>query len=66
MTAIVYQALSDGPKRLKEVVACVAAKRPELEPDLAYGCTLRVLVKMKAKGQVQREGVRGGLWRLAS
>jgi hypothetical protein len=65
MTVMVTNALSDGPMRLREVVAYVSDRRPELEPDFAYGRTLRVLVKMKAKGLVQREGAVGGVWRLA-
>ncbi|MEW9919466.1 hypothetical protein AB2B41_07625 [Marimonas sp. MJW-29] len=56
MTAMLLEALRDGPMTLREATAYVAKRRPELEPDFAYGRTLRVLVKLKAKGLVQREG----------
>lgn len=52
MTAIVLEALCDGPKPLPEIVKHVAARRPQLDPEFAYGRTVRVLVKMKRRGLV--------------
>lgn len=52
MTAIVLEALQDGPKPLPAIVAHVASRRPELAPEFAHGRTVRVLVKMKRRGLV--------------
>lgn len=53
MTAIVLEALNDGPLQLQQIVAHVAARRPELDPKFAYGRTVR-------GGAVQDEAERAG------
>ena len=61
MTLWVSEALNGGPKPLREVVTHIAMRRPDITADQAYGCTVRVLVKLKAKGLVARTDK---LWRL--
>lgn len=77
MTAIILEALCDGPKPLPAIVAHVADRRPKLDPEFAYGRTVRVLCKMKRRGLVgntkrigwyvaQDFGPDGCLWRLTA
>lgn len=56
MSIIVLDALRDSPKALRDIVAHVAARRPELEYLAAYTRTTQVLAKLKLKGLVRREG----------
>lgn len=48
MRALVLEALRDGPKSLREIVAHVAAATPELEPRAAYVRTTQALARMRA------------------
>lgn len=75
MSAIILEALGAVPLPLPQVVAHVAARRPELDPDFAYKRTVQVLFKMKQRGLVgntkrigwyvvQDFGPDGCLWRI--
>lgn len=61
MRALVYEALRGGPKPLQDIVAHVAAARPELVPHAAYKRTTQALAKMRTceRGGVLAEK-RGG------
>lgn len=61
MRALVLEALREGPKPLREIVAHVAARRPELEPRAAYMRTTQALVRMRAleSGGVRAEKYSG-------
>lgn len=52
MRALVLEALRDGPKPLREIVAHVEAARPELEPRAAYVRTTQALARMRAGERV--------------
>lgn len=58
---LLLNVLSDGPKRLKEVVACVAPGLPDVTPHQAYMRTARSLSLMKKRSLVRQEG---RVWRL--
>jgi hypothetical protein len=62
MSLMIIAALRGGPKPLRDIVAYVAARRPELHYDAAYVRTTQALANMKHRGQVDRCGE---LWRLA-
>lgn len=62
MSLMIMGALRDGPKTLPDIVAAVAARRPELPYSAAYKRTGQALANMKLRGQVVRDG---RLWRLA-
>jgi hypothetical protein len=62
MRIVVLDALRDGPKCYAEIVALVAAKRPEITRDAAYRRAGQALAKLKRCGAVARDGK---LWRLA-
>jgi len=62
MRVVVLDALRDGPKCYAEIVAQVAAKRPEITPGAAYQRAGQALAKLKMCGTVARDGK---LWRLA-
>ncbi|OAN67703.1 hypothetical protein A8B82_05650 [Sulfitobacter sp. EhC04] len=55
MSLMIMGALRDGPKPLPDIVAVVAARRPELPYDVAYKRTGQALANMKHRGQVVRE-----------
>ena len=65
MTMMISNALRDGPKPMHEIAAYIAARRPEIDSDVAYQRTTQALANMKFRGQVQNDGCYGGLWRLA-
>ena len=53
MRRIIIEALSDGPKPLREIVAYVERNRPEIPPRAAYVRTTQVLAKMKQDGTIK-------------
>jgi hypothetical protein len=61
MRRILVGALSNGPKRMPALVACVAEARPEIAPGAAYSRTGQALQKLRLSGMVRRDG---RLWRL--
>jgi len=65
MRRLVLAALRDGPKGLRELVAYVSARRPELAPAAAYRRTEQAIQKLRMAGLVVREErMRRGVWRL--
>lgn len=56
MRWIVLDALRDGPKPFREVVAYVSERRPEITYEAAYQRTGQVLWKLRIAGMVRREG----------
>ena len=52
MSAIILEVLSNVPMPLPQVVAHVASRRPDLDPEFAYQRTVQVLFKMKQRGLV--------------
>jgi DNA primase catalytic subunit len=60
--ALICEALRDGPKTRREIVAYVVTKRPELSYQVAYHRTDRILWRMGKAGALVNEG---GVWRLA-
>ncbi len=62
MRIVVLDALRDGPKCYGEIVALVAAKRPEITRDAAYRRAGQALAKLTRCRAVARDG---RLWRLA-
>jgi hypothetical protein len=62
MRIVVLDALRDGPKCYAEIVALVAARRPEITLEAAYQRAGQASAKLKIGGAVARDG---RLWRLA-
>lgn len=56
LQCLVLDALRDGPKRRRELVAYVADRCPELSPDAVYRRVGWCLDSLQAKGLVKREG----------
>lgn len=56
MSALVLDALRNGPKTTVEVAAYVAQGRPELSPEAVRKRTALCLTKLKKRGLVRREG----------
>jgi hypothetical protein len=56
MRMIILDTLRDSPKTLRELVAYVADRRPEISSDAAYQRTGQALAQMKAQGIVDRSG----------
>ena len=61
MRRLVLGALRGGPKAMPDLVAHVAAHRPELGPQAAYHRTGQALQKLRLAGLVTREGRSWGL-----
>lgn len=61
MRLLVLAALRDGPKRVREIAATVAVRRPELPAQAAYTRTGQALARLKRAGLVTREGRLWGL-----
>ncbi len=59
--ALICEALRDGPKTRREIVAYVVSKRPELPYDVAYRRADRLLWKMGKAGMLHHEG---RVWRI--
>lgn len=59
MQGLILAALSEGPKPLREIVAYVAERRPEISYEAAYRRTGQRLPQLRDKGLVRRGG---GVW----
>ncbi len=59
MRRIILEALSDGPKPLRQIVTVVERSRPEIPPRAAYVRTTQALDKMKNCGMVVSDS---GCW----
>ncbi len=60
MQLLILASLRDGPKTIREIVAYVAERRPEISYEAAYTRTGQRLPVMRAKGLVRRgDGVWG-------
>jgi hypothetical protein len=60
--ALICEALRDGPKTRREIVAYVVTKRPELPYDVVYRRVDRLLWRMGKAGALVNKG---GVWKLA-
>ena len=56
MAHIIREALSSRPMTRKELVAHIAAKRPDVPHERLYWRTASALNKLRVKGMVRREG----------
>ena len=61
MPRMLMEALRDGPMRLRDLALHVAARRPELTRQTAYGRTALALSKLKRVGVVVKDGLLWGL-----
>lgn len=59
MRLMVQDALKDGPRTRKQIVAHIAPMRPDVPPDRLYWRVDAALAKMRKAGQVRCEA---GVW----